>query len=203
MYSDLPPHLQTLNALPSSSSPPSTALTAEQEDAFWSFLNTDELFSGFGVAPSAFESKRDKATETTTAAPAPTPAAAETPAPVAEDKETPASTTSSAPTLESFLATFANQTTPPTIPPNFLLSLPSAAQAFTPAAPSTTAAPTPAAETEDGEEPRVTGAKRLKQMGASQAEVEEDKRRRNTEASARFRAKKKERERALEDRASE
>lgn len=197
MYSDLPAHLQTLNALPSSSSPPSTALTAEQEDAFWSFLNTDELFSGFGVAPSAFESKREKATET--APPAPTPAADDK----SEDKETPASTTSTAPTLESFLAIFANESsTTPTIPPNFLLSLPSAS-AFTPAAPSTTAAPTPAGDDDDDDEVRVTGAKRLKQMGASPAEVEEDKRRRNTEASARFRAKKKERERALEDRASE
>ncbi|KLT39814.1 hypothetical protein CC85DRAFT_288156, partial [Cutaneotrichosporon oleaginosum] len=187
MYSDLPPHLQSLNLLPSTSSPPSSALAGEGED-FWDFLNTDAFGSGFGTAPSAWESKADKSAEVA----APTPAS--------EDKATPAAeSTPAAPTLESFLAAFANETVPPTIPPNFVFSLPSAG---TPAAPVNTAAPTPAPIGDDEPE-RVTGAKRLKQMGASQAEVEEDKRRRNTEASARFRAKKKERERALEDRAKQ
>lgn len=188
MYSDLPPHLQSLNLLPSTSSPPSSGL-ADESDDFWGFLNSDAFGSGFGTAASAWESK-DKSAE----AAAPTPAEDKT-----EDKATPAESTP-APTLESFLAAFANETVPPAIPPNFVFSLPSG---VTPAAPSNTAAPTPAPAADDDEPERVTGAKRLKQMGASQAEVEEDKRRRNTEASARFRAKKKERERALEDRAKQ
>lgn len=203
MYTDLPPHLQTLNAIPSSSSPPSTALTTEQEDAFWSFMNTDELFSNFGVAPSVFESKKQAAEAST--APASTPAA---------EDEKPAVKAPTAPTLESFLATFASEVNQqPTLPPNFLLNLP-----YTPAA-STSSSATPANvkpaevlppatpagddEDEDEDSPRITGAKRLKQLGAPPAEIEEDKRRRNTEASARFRAKKKQREKALEDRAKE
>jgi len=59
------------------------------------------------------------------------------------------------------------------------------------------------AESVADSEGRVSGAKKLKQIGAGQAEIEEDKRRRNTEASARFRAKKKEREQAVERRAKD
>lgn len=203
MYSDLPPHLQTLNALPSSSSPPSTALNAEQEEAFWSFLNTDELFANIGVAPQAFEAKlaseQQQQVKESPAASTPTTA-----------KESPASTDKPT-TLESFLANFADE--PPILPNNYLLNLNqynAAAVApptttSTPAAESITAPETPATPSlrvgQTGE--RITGAKRLKQMGAPPAEIEEDKRRRNTEASARFRAKKKEREQALERRASE
>ncbi|BEI79526.1 hypothetical protein CcaverHIS002_0100550 [Cutaneotrichosporon cavernicola] len=191
MYSDLPPHLQSLNLLPSTSSPPSSGLSGDTDD-LWDFLNADVFSSGFGTAPAAWESKVDKSTEAVAATPADEK-------PAVESKETPAATT--APTLESFLAAFANETIP-AIPPSFVFSLPSA---LTPSAPSNTAAPTPApgADDDDEEPERVTGAKRLKQLGASPAEVEEDKRRRNTEASARFRAKKKERERALDDRAKQ
>ncbi|GMK55050.1 hypothetical protein CspeluHIS016_0201060 [Cutaneotrichosporon spelunceum] len=189
MYSDLPPHLQSLNLVPSTSSPPSSGLGSDNDD-LWDFLNADVFSTGFGTAPAAWESKVDKSTE----ASAPTPAEDK---PATEDKETPSPTT--APTLESFLAAFANETIPAAIPPNFVFSLPST---LSPSAPSNTAAPSPAPDADDEPE-RVTGAKRLKQLGASPAEVEEDKRRRNTEASARFRAKKKERERALEDRAKQ
>lgn len=207
MYSELPRHLQALNTIPSSS-PPSSALSAEQEEAFWSFMHTDELFSNFGLAPSAFESKleseRSKHAATTSA---------ETPA-----AETPASSTDSKsadhPTLESFLATFADESgAAPALPTNYLLAIPSYASSSSDSAPTPAtssvkpadvlpAAP-PATPAGDDDEPeRITGAKRLKQMGAAPAEIEEDKRRRNTEASARFRAKKKEREQALEFRAS-
>ncbi|TXT13104.1 hypothetical protein VHUM_01505 [Vanrija humicola] len=194
MYGDLPRHLQALNTIPSSS-PPSSALSAEQEEAFWSFMHTDELFSNFGLAPSAFESKLESERSKQAAT-----ASAETPA-----AETPASSTDSKsadhPTLESFLATFADESgAAPALPTNYLLAIPSYASS------SSDSAPTPAAtpDTTEFDEPeRITGAKRLKQMGAAPAEIEEDKRRRNTEASARFRAKKKEREQALEFRAKE
>lgn len=199
MYSDLPAHLQTLNALPSSSSPPSSsAINAEQEEQFWSFLNTDELFSNFGLAPQAFESKQAQ----TERKPVETPEAA--PAVVEETVEAkPASGTAT--TLESFLATFAGETA---IPSSYLSALASPLASTSavrptdvlPSAPVSTPADTPA---DDDDSPRVTGAKRLKMIGAPPAEIEEDKRRRNTEASARFRAKKKEREQALENRASE
>lgn len=203
MYSDLPPHLQTLNAIPSSSSPPSTALNAEQEEAFWSFLNTDELFANIGVAPQAFEAKL--ASEQAQQQQIKESPAASTPATA---KESPASSEAKPTTLESFLANFADE--PPILPNNYLLNLSNQYNA----APSTSTS-TPAAESVAPETPatpslrlgqageRVTGAKRLKQMGAPPAEIEEDKRRRNTEASARFRAKKKEREQALERRAKE
>lgn len=201
MYSDLPPHLQTLNAIPSSSSPPSTALNAEQEEAFWSFLNTDELFANIGVAPQAFEAKlASEQQQRAKESPASTPA---------KDASSTASPSEKPTTLESFLANFADE--PPILNNNYLLNL---NNQYNAAAASSTSTSTPAAEpagastapatpafSQSGE--RVTGAKRLKQMGAPPAEIEEDKRRRNTEASARFRAKKKEREQALERRASE
>lgn len=203
MYSDLPPHLQTLNAIPSSSSPPSTALNAEQEEAFWSFLNTDELFANIGVPPQAFEAKlaseQQQAQQQVRESPASTPATAAKESPASSDKPT---------TLESFLANFADE--PPILANNYLLNLSNQYNAAASTSTSTPAAESVAPETpatpslrvgQTGE--RVTGAKRLKQMGAPPAEIEEDKRRRNTEASARFRAKKKEREQALERRAKE
>jgi hypothetical protein len=188
MY-ELPPHLQSLNAIQPSGSPPSSALSADQEAEFWAFMNTDELFSNFGIAPQAFESKQQAKEEKTKGAD-PT-------------------------TLESFLATFVGETAAPTPTPDYLLAALGAPLTTSPpsatAAPAPTPAPAVRAEEDDDDEdeddddddaPRVTGAKRLKMMGAGQAEIEEDKRRRNTEASARFRAKKKAREKALEDRAS-
>ncbi|EKD00260.1 regulatory protein cys-3 [Trichosporon asahii var. asahii CBS 8904] len=207
MYSDLPPHLQTLNAIPSSSSPPSTALNAEQEEAFWSFLNTDELFANIGVAPQAFEAKLASEQAQQQQQQIKESPAASTPATTTAAKESPASTDKPT-TLESFLANFADE--PPILPNNYLLNLTNQYNAAAFTSTSTPAAESVAPETpatpslrvgQTGE--RITGAKRLKQMGAPPAEIEEDKRRRNTEASARFRAKKKEREQALERRAKE
>ncbi|WVQ81798.1 hypothetical protein IAT38_003923 [Cryptococcus sp. DSM 104549] len=101
----------------------------------------------------------------------------------------------------------------PSLAHNYLLSLPAPYGAGPGTAPS--AAPTPIGVPSDvmpssasafessPEDARPSGAKKLKSMGAPAVEIEEDKRRRNTEASARFRAKKKEREQALEHRAKE
>ncbi|KAL7419334.1 hypothetical protein Q5752_006172 [Cryptotrichosporon argae] len=236
---DLPPHLQALNALPSHS-PPSSALSHEQEEAFWAFLNTDELFSSFGVPASTFEDKKNAAASTSaTPAAAVTAAATPTLAPAAlADAPTPGTGTErrpAQPTLESFLATFANEhahaaasSSSPlgsslssmAMANSYLLPLPlpytspadtAAATAQTPHGVNTAdimpvSAAASASTSNEPETPyddRVTGAKRLKQLGAEPAVIEEDKRRRNTEASARFRAKKKEREQALEQRAKE
>ncbi|KAK4684861.1 hypothetical protein P7C73_g5301, partial [Tremellales sp. Uapishka_1] len=189
MSFDLPPHLQTLNILPSSNSPPSSAIDTQQEEAFWQYLNTDELFSSFSVPPAAYVEK---------------PAGS----PVVKDEKATAAATN---TLESFLATFVSD--PTANVNNFVLP----PVAYTPAA-STSATENSVVNTaevmatnvgstwggsEYGGEDSVSGAKRLKKMGAGVVEIEEDKRRRNTEASARFRLKKKEREQALERRAKE
>ncbi|KAK8847510.1 hypothetical protein IAR55_005368 [Kwoniella newhampshirensis] len=232
MFPDLPEHLQTLNALPGNS-PPTAGMNQEQEEAFWGFLHADELFRNFGNVPSPSEQEeKDKQqqhqqTDFVPSVPAPTPVVAATPVSASSDKDNGKS--GSAPTLESFIAAFIGQpgassssssssqphsAQTPSMHNNYLIHLP------TPYATNDTAAPTPSAiptsevlpgpsslygdfgdsPSEDG---RITGAKRLKQVGAGQVELEEDKRRRNTEASARFRAKKKEREQALERRAKE
>ncbi|TYJ56058.1 hypothetical protein B9479_003301 [Cryptococcus floricola] len=217
MFPDLPEHLQTLNALPGNS-PPSAAMNAEQEEAFWGFLHADELFRNFGSAPSPTENNDDEKRKQQLHAPAPAP----TPATVA----TPASSTKEEqrPTLESFLAAYMGHssgsatqqaTTAQTIS-NYLMPLPAPY-----ATPVQTLSQTPAAVTTqdvmpsvssgrsasvslyDEDDDKPSGAKKLKSLGANQGEIEEDKRRRNTEASARFRAKKKEREQALERRAKE
>lgn len=201
MFTDLPEHLQTLNSI--SNSPPS-GMTAENEDAFWEFMHTDELFRNFGSIPSP---------------PQPTP-------PVSKDESVPTPITASTSKpdvqqlpqqqqpvdLASFVAAFASETTytlPLTLPAPFAESSSSASQSVNTAdvmpqfSSSSSPWDTPAPGTPGGEAERISGAKKLKSIGAGVAEIEEDKRRRNTEASARFRAKKKEREQALEQRAKE
>lgn len=230
MFGHLPDHLSQLNSI---SSPPTTGITADTEEAFWQFMNTDELFESFAASahsPASPKSERKPSTAAVVAAPQPgeqqqqpaeaSPAVQEPPA-VASGSATPAtgSTAAATPaaTLESFLAAFANEP-PATAAAHYRMPLPlplpynalasssgaqaglshidtSAIQPFQPAAPYT-AASTPADE-------KPTGAKRLKAIGAGPEMIEEDKRRRNTEASARFRAKKKEREQALEGRAKQ
>lgn len=163
MY-DLPPHLQTLNAIPSTNSPPSSALTAEQEAEFWAYMNTDELFSNFGLAPQAFESKKAESSRKAAASPAES---------TDENKPT---------TLESFLATFADQAAAAPAPiPNYLLSLAPIASASSSPSSSTPVktsdvlpVSTPAESIADDDTPRVSGAKRLKMMGAGEAEIEEE-----------------------------
>jgi len=185
MY-DLPPHLQSLNAIQPSGSPPSSALSAEQEAEFWAFMNTDELFSNFGLAPQAFESKKAEGSRKV---------AEEAAAAAAEIKsEVKGAAAASPSTLESFLATFAGEATAPTpIPSNYLMAAlaplattptstsPAVAKPadVLPSAPPATPATNEDEDNDDensgaGETPRVTGAKRLKMMGAGQAEIEEE-----------------------------
>ncbi|WWC86784.1 uncharacterized protein L201_001663 [Kwoniella dendrophila CBS 6074] len=234
MFPDLPEHLQALNAIPGNTPPSSSAMNAEQEEAFWGFLHADELFRNFGNVPSPNDNKNQPLPDDKTwqnqqhhqqqiIAPAPTPVA-----------QTPVSSSQTnnkaSPTLESFLAAYIGtsssnnnnatntiNTNAAALPPNYLIPLPTpyTNQLNTVQTPSSL--DTPAINTsdvlpgsssifgsgEDSPDDRITGAKRLKQLGAGQVEIEEDKRRRNTEASARFRAKKKEREQALERRAKD
>ncbi|KAK6903614.1 hypothetical protein I203_107119 [Kwoniella mangroviensis CBS 8507] len=225
MFPDLPEHLQTLNAIPGNT-PPSAAMNPEQEEAFWGFLHADELFRNFGDVPSPSEQKQplpeDQSNYQSIA-----PISAPAPTPIAQTPTKP-NEKGSAPTLESFIAAYIGQSSShgstaagavastSALPPNYLIPLPSPYTANNNAniVQTPSSAPTPAViNTSDvlgsasifGDSPddRVTGAKRLKQLGAGQGEIEEDKRRRNTEASARFRAKKKEREQALERRAKD
>ncbi|OWT36516.1 regulatory protein cys-3 [Cryptococcus neoformans] len=224
MFPDLPEHLQALNAIPGNT-PPSSGMNPEQEEAFWGFLHADELFRNFGSVPSPQdeEKKQQQAAHnqlSAPAAPAPTPAIVATPIPSAskDDKH-------SAPTLESFLAAYmghssttAQQQTAAETISNYLMPLPapytnSASNAHhqSPILPATSvtaqdvvsSASTISAYEDSPADDKPSGAKKLKQMGANPNDIEEDKRRRNTEASARFRAKKKEREQALERRAKE
>ncbi|KAE8540473.1 hypothetical protein D1P53_003419 [Cryptococcus gattii VGV] len=224
MFPDLPEHLQALNTIPGNS-PPSSGMNPEQEEAFWGFLHADELFRNFGSVPSPHdeEKKQQQAAQnqmSAPAAPAPTPTTIATPISSSskDDKH-------STPTLESFLAAYmgnssttAQQQSAAQTISNYLMPLPSpyinpASNAqhqntIVPSTSMTTQDVVPSASTisayEDSPiDDKPSGAKKLKQMGANPNDIEEDKRRRNTEASARFRAKKKEREQALERRAKE
>ncbi|KAL0243608.1 hypothetical protein I308_105575 [Cryptococcus tetragattii IND107] len=224
MFPDLPEHLQALNTIPGNS-PPSSGMNPEQEEAFWGFLHADELFRNFGSVPSPHdeEKKQQQAARnqmSAPAAPAPTPTTIATPISSSskDDKH-------STPTLESFLAAYmgnssttAQQQSAAQTISNYLMPLPSpytnpASNAqhqntIVPSTSVTTQDVVPSASTisayEDSPiDDKPSGAKKLKQMGANPNDIEEDKRRRNTEASARFRAKKKEREQALERRAKE
>lgn len=224
MFPDLPEHLQALNTIPGNS-PPSSGMNPEQEEAFWGFLHADELFRNFGSAPSPHdeEKKQQQAAQnqmSAPAAPAPTPTTVATPISSSskDDKH-------SRPTLESFLAAYmgnssttAQQQSAAQTISNYLMPLPSPytnpasnaqhQNAIVPSTSVTTQDVVPSASTisayEDSPiDDKPSGAKKLKQMGANPNDIEEDKRRRNTEASARFRAKKKEREQALERRAKE
>ena len=174
---DLPEHLSSLNAL--SASPTNPIMDAAQEDAVWDYLNTDELFRNFGVQPSELAAKQEAEKK---------PASRHAPA-----------------DLKSFVEQFANQ---PSTSYNldYALNLPYT-NPTTPAISTSDILPKNALASTSSEladdDDRPNGAKRLKQAGAGPTEIEEDKRRRNTEASARFRAKKKEREQNLERRAKE
>lgn len=181
MYDDLPPHLQNLNAI--SVTPP--AVNQEAETQLWDYLNHDELWNSFGVHPSAFENKLSPRQVNADSGPSSTPVQAQEagkPRPV---------------DLASFVKAFGNEAGSFHVPLGLNFAAP------TPAAPADSVAPTPAAHAGSVDYDRITGAKKLKQVGAGQDEIEEDKRRRNTEASARFRAKKREREQALEQRAKD
>lgn len=185
MSFDLPPHLQTLNSIPTSSPP--TGLDAEQEDAFWGYMHTDDLFRNFGFVPSPneLEKKLDEddlkvpataATTTTIQTPIthtqPEPLHANTVASTSTT-ESPSQSQSQASqaTLESFLAAFANEPNPYLMSMNLPYTTPS------------TSAPTPATgvstqeimrgpESESGDKP--SGAKKLKSMGAGHHEIEEE-----------------------------
>jgi len=187
MYNDLPDHLRELNTI--STSPPSSAMNAETETALWEYLNNvDELWPNFGVAPSSLEHKHEQLRE-----------------------EVKQEGTAHQPfDLASFVRVFGNDSAsvpPPGSSSSFPLPLPLSYSAST--APSTAATPA-GINTSDimpgswsPSDERFSGVKKLKQIGAAPVEIEEDKRRRNTEASARFRAKKKEKEQALERHAKE
>ncbi len=151
MFPDLPEHLQTLNTL--SPSPPSGGMTQEYEDAVWKYLNTDDVFNNLGTIPSDMQAK--------------------------EEVPTPAPTQAKAPSdLKSFVAQFAREAALP-------LPLPYNVTA------SSSAAPNPLAngvntldimplssstpwEDETSEDGRISGAKKLKQIGAGTGEIEEE-----------------------------
>lgn len=182
MSFDLPPHLQTLNSIPTSSPP--TGIDAEQEDAFWGYMHTDDLFRNFGFVPSPNELEKKQLHGEEADAGAVVDVSAgralkqqeqqqQAPTPVAQPSQsTPSTSASAGATLESFLAAFANE------PTSYLYTTPS------------TAAPTPAGgvsthdilraslatpedeDDEDGDKP--SGAKKLKSMGAGQNEIEEE-----------------------------
>ena len=163
---------------PSTSSPHPhhpPALSLEQEASFWEFLHTDELFQEFR-RPSI-----------------PQPLVKETPKPVT-------------PTLASFVASLnadtSNIASSSTTFDLSAIDFTAALSSFA-ATPADSTAATPRGLSLLSPDERPSGAKKLKQLGAAPAEIEEDNESRNTEASARFRAKKKEREGVLELRASE
>lgn len=172
MSFDLPPHLQTLNSIPTSSPP--TGLDAEQEDAFWGYMHTDDLFRNFGFVPSPNEMEK-KLDEEDNVVQKPTELVTETPAPTTTTTESPSQTqTQSQPqaTLESFLAAFANEPNP------YLMSM------SLPYTTPSTSAPTPTTgvSTHDimrgpgsgEEEDKPSGAKKLKSIGAGHVEIEEE-----------------------------
>lgn len=181
MSFDLPPHLQTLNSIPTSSPP--SGLDAEQEDAFWGYMHTDDLFRNFGFVPSPNELEKKLDEEDNGVK----PSSVETQTPatdytalantIASTSESPAQTqpqpqgqTQPQATLESFLAAFANEPNP------YLMSMP------LPYNTPSTSAPTPATgvSTHDimrgpnDEEDKPSGAKKLKSMGAGHVEIEEE-----------------------------
>lgn len=166
-------------------------------------MHTDQLFENFGgVSPAAHDAKEEL--HSRVIAPAPTPAPTHTAYQPAASPQTPASvTTTGGPTLEAFLAAFANDHASSSTGYRLPLTLPLPySSAPTPAGVDTASIIPRTANSEEENGERLSGAKKLKSVGAPPAEIEEDKRRRNTEASARFRQKKKERENALETRAS-
>ena len=159
MSFNLPPHLSTLNSIPTSSSPPS-GINDEQEEAFWGYMHTDDLFANFGFVPSPNElEKKDlpsTASTTTEGIDAQLRAGVE----ALQQQENASTTTTATPasTLESFLAAFAGE-----------LSTPLPVPANTPAV---------GVNTSDilgeEEEDKPSGAKKLKSLGAGHVEIEEE-----------------------------
>ena len=191
---ELPEHLASLNTLaPSNSAAP---VDQSAEDAVWEYFNTDALFQNFGVNPSEYESKLDAGASGTSVA------KVDPRATLAGIPSTPAVGQSSGQPLPADLKSFIEQfaTTTETFGSiDYANALALGLHMTTPIASTANMSDILASTPDD----KPSGAKKLKQLGAGQVEIEEDKRRRNTEASARFRAKKKEREQALELRASE
>jgi len=163
MY-ELPEHLSSLNALaPSPSSAP--VMDQSAEDAVWNYLNTDELFRNFGVQPSELHQT------------------------LKEDVPTPEDKKSSPPAdLKSFIEQFAAAEQQQHHRPSYSHDFSNMHMNFG----ASSSAPTPAVSTADimpapqvtpsswdlspatADEDRPSGAKKLKQMGAGQAEIEEE-----------------------------
>ena len=163
MSFNLPPHLSTLNSIPSSSSPPS-GINDEQEEAFWGYMHTDDLFANFGFVPSPSdgtdkkEQPQSQSQQTIEGADAQLRAGVEA---LQQQDNTPSSTTTQTPasTLESFLAAFAGELmTPLPVPAN------------TPAV----GVNTSDILGEEEEEDKPSGAKKLKSLGAGHVEIEEE-----------------------------
>ncbi|EIW71134.1 hypothetical protein M231_01769 [Tremella mesenterica] len=188
MSFDLPAHLQGLNTL-TPSPRDDQALVQDQEQEFWAYLHADDLFKNFGTN----EAYPGKLT------------------PAVNDKKPEATT--QLPSLSDFIAKFVSDSTPAGDDEDIAarqLPYPFAG-GYSPATGASTLPNTPRTGLPLGlvntadvmprpheEDERISGAKKLKQIGAGPEVIQEDKRRRNTEASARFRAKKKEREQAVE-----
>lgn len=185
MSFDLPEHIQSLNSI-ASPQEPSHGLV--DDNTLWSFLNAD-MFGPFSHASGVNKPEDEHR-------PAPTPAMLNdlAVAQQAQQHQTGLNT------LAQWVDTLGSD-----------VSFPQTwSYTATPAAASTSnsVAQTPA----DGVNPtdlagmgvdKITGARKLKQLGMPTEVIQEDKRKRNTEASARFRQKKKEREQALEKHAQE
>ncbi len=149
MFPDLPAHLQTLNNV--SPSPPSGGLNKEYEDAVWNYLNTDDLFNNFGTQPSELQTKEE--------VPPPTPSA-------------PAD-------LKSFIAQFAHEAALSVpLPYNATASSSTAPRPRTTGINTMDIMPLSSSTVTWGESPsedgRISGAKKLKQMGAGMVEIEEE-----------------------------
>jgi hypothetical protein len=169
MFDNLPAHLQTLNSV---ASPPSTALNRESEEAFWDFMHTDQLFDNFSaVSPEAVKAEPSR--------PAP-PASTPEPAQAKGNADRPMIP---AATLESFIAAFANEHAASTPNNQYRLPVPlplpyNSAASSSPPTPAPigvdTAAIMPPYDGDSPTDERISGAKRLKQLGAGPAEIEEE-----------------------------
>jgi hypothetical protein len=165
MSFNLPPHLSTLNSIPTSSPP--SGINDEQEEAFWGYMHTDDLFANFGFVPSPNElEKKDLPLPTTEGADSQLQAGVEALQQQQQQDVTPptstqsASTSTPASTLESFLAAFAGElNTPMPVPAN------------TPAVGVNTL---DILGGEEDEEDKPSGAKKLKSLGAGHVEIEEE-----------------------------
>lgn len=145
---ELPEHLSSLNALAPSPSA-MTVMDTSAEDAVWNYLNTDELFRNFGVHPSDLHNKDEAKAE--------------------EKKASPPAD------LKSFIEQFANDES--VSAPTPFLPVSYNTPASTPAGVNTAdvmSRPLVEEDWSESPEDRVGGAKKLKQMGAGQVEIEEE-----------------------------